>query len=59
MAAEFKSRLGAADVAVFSTPRVAFMLALQGVHMPLLPDIRAKVDERWGDQIFRRTAPRS
>jgi hypothetical protein len=56
MAEEFRRRLGAAEVAVYSTPRVAFVLALQEEHRGHLPSIRKIIAERWGDgeQIFSR-----
>jgi hypothetical protein len=48
---QFRSWLGAPEVAVFSTARVAFILALQAVHAAALPSITALVEARWAGQI--------
>jgi len=46
-----RRQLGAADVLVFSTPYVAFFLALQPRHVAFVPSIRALVENRWRQQI--------
>ena len=58
LAEKFRSRLGAKDVAVFSTPHVAFFLALQESHAVHLPGIRATVGARWRGQIEARAGSR-
>ncbi|MEI7706085.1 MAG: hypothetical protein WCK73_15985 [Deltaproteobacteria bacterium] len=55
LAEKFRVRLAAAEVAVFSTPRVAFVLALQEAHAKHLPAIRRLVAARWAGQIGERT----
>lgn len=51
LADSFRAALGAREVAVFSTPRVAFVLALQEAHASHLPAIRSAVSARWGGRI--------
>ena len=48
---DFRTRLCAAEVAVFATANVAFFLALQKVHETHLRTIRAMVEANWSGQI--------
>ena len=51
---QFRSSVGASEVSVFSTPHVAFYLALQQEHAGFLPSIMTNIQTRWARQIQKR-----
>jgi hypothetical protein len=58
LVAQFHRRMGACEVAVFSSAHVGFFLVLQDGHASSLPSIGAAVDKRWGEQLQFKVAVR-